>query len=101
MPPTLEEILNAIQTATSARAAELDAEQSYGVINAAVSQATGTEEATFAAHQATYDAALATARNAAGWPAALEALQVAVSARVSAEASVLVMMRTYVENTPV
>lgn len=100
MPPTLDEILNAITTANSARAAELDAEQSYGVVNAAVAQATATDEQTFAAHQATYDTALATARAAAGWPAALLAYQQAVSARASADAAVLAMLRSFVESNP-
>lgn len=100
MPPTLEEILAAIQAVTSARTALQSAEQTYGTINAQVAQDTTAEAALFAAQQATYESALTVARNALGWPAALATLQAANLARNQAERDALNLMAAYVANTP-
>lgn len=100
MPPTLEEILNAIEAVTTARQQETGAETSFATINTAVEQATATERATFEGHQATYESALNSVRNSLGWPAALAQLQSATVARGQAESDVLNLMTAYVEATP-
>lgn len=100
MPPTLEEILTAIQAVLTARQQETGAEASFATVNTAAEQATATERATFEGHQATYDAAVATARAALGWPASLAQLQAAIAARAQAETDVLAMMSVFVAATP-
>jgi len=101
MPPTLDDILNAIIAANNARAAQEQAETVYNGINAQVTAATAAEAATFAQQQATFEAAQDVVRVNAGWFEALEALQNTTAERTNADSTVRQLLELYVAANPI